>query len=147
MVYDVEKMTRMEVYTYISAFVDTLENRPALQQLATIEANRGIMLRYIATKDRLDAIALSRALCRLLAYSPPGDSTERTACLIFLQTTATESSLLQRLLRYVPLSLATAEQALLVLSAWDVVLHTMAPTEVQTLKPSETGVFTPRLRF
>lgn len=127
-VYDVETMTRVELFTYINSFLEELGSRPALDQLATVEANPGIMLKAISSQAGLDNLAVNRAMCRLLAYAPKGKSEERKSCLKLLQAKGTCTSMLKRIMKHATLVSPDSEQALMLLSAWDVVLHIMAPT-------------------
>ncbi|KAF4027978.1 Reverse transcriptase (RNA-dependent DNA polymerase) [Phytophthora infestans] len=128
MVYDVEKMTRIDLFNYVNAFLEELNDRPALDQLATVEANPGIMLKAIDSKTSLDILAVNRAMCRLLASTPPVKNTARKSCLKLLQAKGNPSGLLKRILRHAAPDLDLPTHALLTLSAWDVVLHIMAPT-------------------
>ncbi|KAL8009043.1 hypothetical protein Plhal703r1_c01g0000061 [Plasmopara halstedii] len=47
--YEVESMTRGELFDYVDSFLGKFESRPPLDQLATIEAIPGLMLGAIAT--------------------------------------------------------------------------------------------------
>ncbi|CEG48198.1 uncharacterized protein PHALS_05668 [Plasmopara halstedii] len=69
--YDVERMIRLELFQYVDSFLDNLSDRPPLDQLAVIEANPGIILPTIASRDRLDTLAHYRIVCRLLAHARP----------------------------------------------------------------------------
>ncbi|POM66270.1 Hypothetical protein PHPALM_17897 [Phytophthora palmivora] len=128
MVYDVEKMTRLELAAYISNFVDEFVDNPALEQLATIEANPGIMLTAIESKRRLDNLAVNRALCRLVANARPGNGQAQNSCFNLLQAKGDRYAILERMMKHSDHKRQTDFSSLLTLSAWDGVLHVMAPT-------------------
>ncbi|KAL7681453.1 hypothetical protein Plhal304r1_c057g0143671 [Plasmopara halstedii] len=85
--YDVERMIRLELFQYVDSFLDNLSDRPPLDQLAVIEANRGIILPTIASRDRLDTLAHYRIVCRLLAHARPSTTAAYTKSLKVLHAT------------------------------------------------------------
>ncbi|GMF37266.1 unnamed protein product [Phytophthora lilii] len=101
MSYDVETMTRAELFVAVEAFVSKLDTSSAVFQLAAVEANPGLMLSAIETKAGLDKLAFSRA--------------------------ATFKHILKKAKPKQP----DAKHHLLTLAAWDVVVHIMAPTVYQ----------------
>ncbi|KAI9922735.1 hypothetical protein PsorP6_001159 [Peronosclerospora sorghi] len=117
--YDMYKMSHVAIFAYIDKYFP-------LDQLAAIEANPGLMLKTILTPTKLAALAANRAVWRLLAAVPSNPSTGYKACLISLHTTGNPDELLKRILRHSPDP--STDQALIILSAWDVVAHVMTPT-------------------
>ncbi|CAI5721077.1 unnamed protein product [Peronospora destructor] len=117
-------MTRPELFKCIDSFLENLSSRPPLDQLATIEANPGIML-PMATKDRLEILAHYRSICRLLANTRPGSGKVQKKCMKLLYEAKT---MLRQLMGHIEPHTSEAKQALFVLSSWDLVLHIMAPT-------------------
>ncbi|TDH72012.1 uncharacterized protein CCR75_000128 [Bremia lactucae] len=128
--YEVESMTREELSNFVDSFLKEFEKRPALDQLATIEANPGLMLGALSSKETLDSLAINRALCRLLAPIPKRSETNsgHQKCLRFLHATGPGTKLLPRILKYGKPVPPGGMEALLALSAWDTILHIMAPT-------------------
>ncbi|CAI5717567.1 unnamed protein product [Peronospora effusa] len=125
-VYDVEVMERTDLFIYIDKFLSNVSQSCPMDQLASIEANPGLLLKALETPASLDKLAVTRASCRLLASTPPSQQTEYLACLRLLETSGRGKSILKKLLRRSPH--ASSKPALLVLSKWDVVIHIMAPT-------------------
>lgn len=128
MTYDVERMTRRELFQRVDTFLQTLSSRPPLDQLAAFEANPGIMLPAMASKDRLDTLAHYRSICRLLAHARPGTGAAQMKCLKVLQASGKAKTMLKTILGTVEPISTQDKKALFVLSSWDLVLHIMAPT-------------------
>ncbi|KAL7694057.1 hypothetical protein Plhal304r1_c002g0005481 [Plasmopara halstedii] len=126
--YDVERMTRLELFQYVDSFLDNLSDRPPLDQLAVIEANPRIMLPGIASRDRLDTLAHYRIVCRLLAHARPSTTAAYTRSLEVLHATGKAKTMLKHILGHVEPISPQAKKALFVLSSWNLVLHVMAPT-------------------
>ena len=138
--YEVECMTRLELAKYVDSFLENLSARAPLEQLATVEANPGLLLPAMATKDRLDKLAHYRSVCRLLANTRPGSSLVQKKCMKMLQALGKSKTMLRQLLGHIePLS-SEARHALFVLSTWDLVFHIMAPTVYQD--PSKLFILT-----
>ena len=125
-VYDVETMERTELFLDIDTFLSSVSQSSPMDQLASIEANPGLLLKALETPASSDKLAIHRASCCLLASTPPSQQTEYQACLHLLETSGRSKSILKKLLRCSPD--AAFKPVLLVLSKWDVVIHIMAPT-------------------
>ena len=54
--YEVERMTRLELTKCVDSFLKDLSSRTSLEQLATVEANPGLILPAMASEDRLDTL-------------------------------------------------------------------------------------------
>ncbi|KAL7678936.1 hypothetical protein Plhal304r1_c089g0171081 [Plasmopara halstedii] len=57
--YEIESMTRGELFDYVGSFFKEFESRPPLDHLATIEAYPGLLVGAIATKANVDTLALT----------------------------------------------------------------------------------------
>ncbi|RLN58204.1 hypothetical protein BBJ28_00025010 [Nothophytophthora sp. Chile5] len=127
--YDVESMTRAELFVFINDFLARFETFSALDQLAAIEANPGLMLGTIETKKSLDRLAANRGFLRVLARSPPGNKISLPERLLKLGKDPSE--LTTQLVTQAQLNESNEVQTLLTLAAWDIALHIMAPTVYQ----------------
>uniref|UniRef100_A0AAV1V1X9 Uncharacterized protein n=1 Tax=Peronospora matthiolae TaxID=2874970 RepID=A0AAV1V1X9_9STRA len=126
--YEVESMKRLELTKCVDSFLKDLSYRTPLEQLDTVEANPGLMLPAMASKDRLDTLAHYRSVCRLLAHTRPGTSVAQSQCSRVLHATGKAKTMLKNLLGHGPPILAQDKKALFAPSSWDLVLHIMALT-------------------
>ena len=67
--YCVEQMSRLELNKCADGFLQDICARTPLEQLATAEANPGLMLLAMASEERLASFVHYRSVCRLLAHT------------------------------------------------------------------------------
>ena len=89
-------MTRLKITKCVDSFLKDLSSRTPLEQLATVEANPGLMLPAMSSKDRLDTLDHYRSVCRLLAHTRPGTSVAQSHYSRVLHATGKAKTMLKK---------------------------------------------------